>query len=51
MRGVVSPEVQYPAEPLQSDTSRSAVPIAQSLAMSLSAHAVRYRGATVLENE
>ena len=33
MRGIVSPAVQYPAEPLKSETSRTAVPIPASLAL------------------
>ncbi|MGI8537733.1 MAG: site-specific integrase [Mycobacteriales bacterium] len=37
MRGVVSPAVQYPAEPLKSETSRTSVPIPRSLATELSA--------------
>jgi integrase len=36
MRGVVSPEVQYPAEKLKSDTSRTSVPIPAELALELS---------------
>ena len=43
MRGVVSPAVQYPAEPLKSETSRTPVPIPQSLALELSAHVARWR--------
>jgi integrase len=38
MRGVISPAVQYPAEPLKSETSKTPVPIPQSLALELSAH-------------
>lgn len=38
MRGVVSPAVQYPADPLKTETSRTAVPIPQSLALELSQH-------------
>ena len=41
MRGVVSPAVQYPAEPLKSETSQTPVPIPQSLALELSAHVAR----------
>ncbi len=33
MRGVVSPAVQYPAEPLKTETSQTPVPIPQSLAL------------------
>jgi integrase len=36
MRGIVTPAVQYPEQPLKSDTSRNAVPIPRSLALVLS---------------
>lgn len=39
MRGIVKPEIQYPAESLTSDASRSAVSIPQELALQLSADA------------
>jgi len=48
MRGIVTPAVQYPAEPLKSDTSRQAVPVPRSLALELAAHVQRHPGATVL---
>jgi integrase len=51
MRGVVSPEVQYPAEPLKTETSRTPVPIPHSLSLSLSAHVARWRAETVLVNQ
>ncbi len=38
MRGIVSPQVQYPAEPLKTEISRTPVPLAASLALELSAH-------------
>ena len=38
MRGVISPAVQYPTEPLKTETSRTLVPIPQSLALELSRH-------------
>jgi len=37
MRGVVTPAVQWPAEPLKTDTSRTPVPIPSELALELSA--------------
>lgn len=37
MRGIVSPMVQYPAEPLKTETARTAVPIPRSLATTLAA--------------
>ena len=51
MRGVITPTVQYPAEPLKSETSRTAVPVPQSLALELSAHVARWQAPTVLVNE
>jgi integrase len=42
MRGIVSPAVQYPADPLKTDISRTAVPIPESLALTLSAHVAAY---------
>lgn len=38
MRGILAPAVQYPAEPLKTETSKTAVPIPQSLTLELSAH-------------
>jgi integrase len=35
MRGVVSPTVQWPADPLKSDASRTPVPVPRSLAVEL----------------
>lgn len=48
MRGVVHPAVQYPAEPLKTETSRTAIPIASSMALELSAYVRRWPGATIL---
>ncbi len=48
MRGVISPAVQYPAQPLKSETSKMAVPIPQSLALELSARVVRSDADTLL---
>lgn len=48
MRGVVAPAVQYPAQPLKSETSQTPVPIGQSLALELSAHVARWSAETVL---
>jgi integrase len=38
MRGIVHPVVQYPAEPLKTDISKTPIPIPESLALQLSAH-------------
>lgn len=52
MRGIVTPAVQYPAEPLKTETSKAALPIPQSLALALSAHVSRWSTEeTVLANE
>ena len=53
MRGIVAPAVQYPVEPLKSETSRTAVPIPESLSLQLSAHvaATPRRGDWLLSNE
>jgi integrase len=51
MRGVVAPAVQYPAQPLKSETSQTPVPIGQGLALELSAHVARAQAETVLVNE
>ena len=48
MRGIVTPAVQYPAEPLKSETSRTPVPVPRSLALELAAHVKRWPGQTVL---
>lgn len=52
MRGVITPSVQYPAEPLKTETSKTALPIPQSLALVLSAHVAQWSTEeTVLANE
>ena len=48
MRGIVHPAVQWPAEELKTDISRTPVPIPQSLALELAAHVQQRPGATVL---
>lgn len=49
--GMVHPRVQYPAEPLKTETSRTAVPIPQSLSTEILAHTALYPGRTVLVGE
>jgi hypothetical protein len=51
MRGVISPEVQYPARPLKSDTSRTPVPIPAELALMLSAEVARTGAEVLVTNE
>jgi len=50
MRGIVHPEVQYPALPLKSETSRTAIPIPESLSKLLAAHVAERRADTLLTN-
>lgn len=51
MRGVVTPAVQYPAQPLKTEISRTPVPVPQSLALQLSAHVARWRAETLLTGD
>jgi len=52
MRGVVEPHVQYPAEPLKTEASRTPVPIPQDLAALLAAHvAVHVTGEHMFANQ
>ena len=51
MRGVVRPAIQYPAEPLKSETSKTAIPIPNELALLLAANVQKYGGETVVTNE
>lgn len=48
MRGIVTPAVQYPAEPLKSDMAKTPIPIPRSLALQLSAHVAEWRADTLL---
>jgi integrase len=51
MRGVVPPRVQYPAQELKTETSRTPIPIPASLALEISAHVARWPGTTLLTDE
>jgi integrase len=48
MRGVIHPAVQYPAEELKTEISRTAIPVPRSLALDLSAHLTQWPGETLL---
>lgn len=48
MRGVIHPQVQYPAEELKTEISRTPVPIPRSLALELSAYVKDWPGETLL---
>ena len=51
MRGVVSPAIQYPAEPLKSETSKTPVPIPAELALGLAAYVKAYGGSTLVTDD
>jgi hypothetical protein len=51
IRGVVSPTIQWPNEPLKSDTSKTRIPIPNELSMELSAAVARGRGLTIVTAE
>lgn len=43
-RGIITPAVQHPAEPLKTETSKNSLPVPQSLALALSAHVAKWAG-------
>lgn len=51
MRGVVSPAIQWPADPLKSETSRTAIPIPNELSLMLSAAVAAGEGETIVTND
>lgn len=51
MRGIVKPEIQYPAEPLKTEISRTPVPIPDELSLMLAASVKAYGGSTVVTDE
>ncbi|MFK5645100.1 tyrosine-type recombinase/integrase [Ornithinimicrobium sp. LYQ121] len=51
LRGIVSPAIQYPREPLKTETSRTPVPIPNDLALLLTANVERFQGSTIVTNE
>ena len=48
MRGIVSPVVQWPGEPLKTETSRTAVPIPSELAAELASYVQRFPAQTMV---
>lgn len=50
MRGVVTPAVQWPAKPLKTDTSKTAVPIPSELSLLLSASVARWGSAWLVSD-
>lgn len=51
MRGVVSPAIQWPADPLKSEMSRTPIPIPNDLALLLSAAVARGRGDAIVSDD
>jgi integrase len=51
MRGIVAPAIQWPAEPLKSECSKTPIPIPRDLALELAAAAKKYAGETVVSDE
>jgi integrase len=51
IRGVVSPAIQWPSEPLKSQTSKTPIPIPNELSLELSATFARGRGLTIVTAE
>jgi integrase len=51
MRGIVHPVVQYKAEPLKTEISRTPIPIPQDLVLELSAHVERFSTEWVMCDE
>jgi len=48
MRGVIHPAVQYPAEDLKTEISRTPIPVAQSLVLELAEQVRQWPGGTIL---
>lgn len=51
MRGIISPAIQYPNDPLKTETSRMPIPIPNELALMLSAAIKTYGSPTIVCNE
>jgi integrase len=51
MRGIVAPAIQWPAEPLKSECSKTPIPIPRELALELAAAVKKYAGETVVSDE
>lgn len=48
MRGVISPAIQYPEEPLKTEASKWPIPVANELALELSAAVQTWGGSTIV---
>jgi hypothetical protein len=51
MRGIVHPVVQYPAEELKTEISRTPVPIPRDLVLELSAHVEQFSTSWIMCDE
>lgn len=48
MRGIITPAIQYPAEPLKTDESKTPIPIPTDLAVMLNANPVKWGSSTIV---
>lgn len=48
MRGIITPAIQHPAEPLKTDESKNPIPIPTDLAVMLNANPVRWGSSTII---
>ena len=48
MRGVITPAIQYPGEPLKTEASKTAIPIPLEMAVPLNANPVEWGSATIV---
>ncbi|WP_445818857.1 site-specific integrase [Arthrobacter sp. G119Y2] len=51
MRGVISPEIQYPAEPLKTEMSKTPIPIPQELALELNRNPTLFGSTNIVTSE
>ncbi|MFV0433972.1 MAG: tyrosine-type recombinase/integrase [Leucobacter sp.] len=50
MRGIITPAIQYPAEPLKTDESKQPIPIPQELALELNKMPAKWGGEKIVVN-
>jgi integrase len=51
MRGVITPQIQYPAEPLKTEMSRTPIPIPRELALQLNFNPTKWGSDTIVTGE
>jgi len=51
MRGIITPAIQYPSEPLKTEISKTPIPIPQSLALELNRMPAKWGSRTILVSE